>query len=57
MRKNMEKWAEISSTLSVIQTTLQETQENIIKLMLEKEGLPLEAAEELIQIIKEKYKQ
>ena len=57
MRKNMEKWAEISSTLSVIQTTLQETQENIIKLMIEKEGLPLETAEELIQIIKEKYKQ
>jgi len=57
MKKNMEKWAEISSTLSVIQTALQETQENIIKLMIEKEGLPLETAEELIQIIKEKYKQ
>ena len=53
MNKDTEKWSKVASKVSYIQTDLLETQQRLIKLMPEKEKQISEAAEKLMQILKE----
>jgi len=56
MEKNMEKWSGILSKIHAVQVVLQETQESLIKLMVEKEGIPPMAAEQLIETFRKNLK-